>query len=199
MRRQRLLFLTIVALFLLPVLAAWLWHANIDRWHPRATMNHGELVTPVRPLTAFDLQNLAGERITLDDLRHKWTLVYIGPAECMPACRNNLYKMRQVRLALNDKMDRVQRLWVISDATRADALRGLLGDYPGMMVSVQDGAKRERFIAQFAIHAGEAPASAQRIYVIDPLGNLMMSYPVDAQAKGMLKDLERLLMTSWVG
>jgi hypothetical protein len=43
------------------------------------------------------------------------------------------------------------------------------------------------------------PARAERIYLIDPLGNLMMSYAPDAPPKGMLQDLKRLLGLSQVG
>ena len=38
-----------------------------------------------------------------------------------------------------------------------------------------------------------------QIYLIDPLGNVMMSYPKDATAKGMQKDLKRLLKVSKIG
>jgi hypothetical protein len=40
---------------------------------------------------------------------------------------------------------------------------------------------------------------APRIYLIDPLGNLMMSYAADAKPKGMLEDLKRLLRLSSIG
>ena len=32
------------------------------------------------------------------------------------------------------------------------------------------------------------PRTADRVYLIDPLGNLMMSYAADARPKGMLED-----------
>jgi hypothetical protein len=37
------------------------------------------------------------------------------------------------------------------------------------------------------------------VYLIDPLGNLMMSYAADARPKGMLEDLKKLLRLSHVG
>jgi hypothetical protein len=46
---------------------------------------------------------------------------------------------------------------------------------------------------------GIAPETADRLYLIDPLGNLMMSYAPDAKPKGLLEDLKRLLGLSQVG
>jgi hypothetical protein len=37
------------------------------------------------------------------------------------------------------------------------------------------------------------------VYLIDPLGNLLMSYAPTARPKGMLEDLKRLLGLSHVG
>ena len=47
----------------------------------------------------------------------------------------------------------------------------------------------------------EPPAvdGAPGIYIADPHGNLMMSYPASGSARGLLKDLERLLRLSSIG
>jgi cytochrome oxidase Cu insertion factor (SCO1/SenC/PrrC family) len=198
LRRQRLKLLLIFFLFALPLLAAVIWHINIDRWRPVATTNYGELIVPARPLAPFDMLGLDGAHITQDFLRGKWTLVYIGSAECGVVCRGNLYKMRQARLALNEKMDRVQRLWVLSDAPHAAPSPVLLSEHPGLAVAKPDTAELEHFMIQFN-HPDDPPAGPDRIYLIDPLGNLMMQYPADADPKGLLRDLQRLMITSWVG
>jgi len=54
-------------------------------------------------------------------------------------------------------------------------------------------------LAVFPTYDGAAPDAAGRSYLVDPLGNLMMSYPADAAPKGMLKDLKRLLRLSHIG
>jgi cytochrome oxidase Cu insertion factor (SCO1/SenC/PrrC family) len=198
LRRQRLKLLLIFFLFALPLLSAVIWHLNIDRWRPGTTTNYGALIAPARPIAPFDMLGLDGAHITQDFLRGKWTLVYIGAAACEAACRGNLYKMRQVRLALNEKMERVQRLWVLSDAPNAAPSPGLLSEHPGLAVAKPGTAELEHFMIQFN-HPGDPPAGPDRIYLIDPLGNLMMQYPADADPKGLLKDLQRLLITSWVG
>lgn len=198
LRRQRLKLLLIFFLFALPLLSAVIWHLNIDRWRPGTTTNYGALIVPARPLAPFDMLGMDGAHITQDFLRGKWTLIYIGAAACEAACRGNLYKMRQVRVALNEKMERVQRLWVLSDAPHATPSAALLSEHMGLVVAKPDTAELEHFMIQFN-HPGDPPAGQDRVYLIDPLGNLMMQYPADADPKGLLKDLQRLLITSWVG
>jgi hypothetical protein len=45
-----------------------------------------------------------------------------------------------------------------------------------------------------------APQSARKhIYVVDPLGNLILRFPEDADPKRMIKDMSRLLKYSRVG
>lgn len=198
LRRQRLKLLAIFFLFALPLLVAVIWNANTDRWRPGNSTNYGELISPARPLAAFDMQDLGGTHITQDFLRGKWTLVYIGPAQCGKECQGNLYTMRQVRVALNEKIDRVQRLWVLSDATQAKQLPVLLSDHPGLAVAKPSTAELEHFLVQFSTSETTGPVLG-RIYLVDPLGNLMMRYPPVADPKGLLKDLQRLLLTSWVG
>jgi hypothetical protein len=52
-----------------------------------------------------------------------------------------------------------------------------------------------------ALLAAFPPAvdGAAGIYIVDPHGNLMMSYPASGSARGLLKDLERLLKLSHIG
>lgn len=197
LRSQRIKLLVILGIFALPVILASLWHANSDSWRPSDTSNYGELIIPVKTFTAFTMPALDGTAVTDDFLRGRWTLVFIGAAECDEVCRTSLYNMRQIRLALNEKMDRVQRLWVLSDAHGSDQLSALLNEHPGLKVAQPDSATRDEFLKQFSDDAG-MPVTG-RVYVVDPLGNLMMRYPSDANPKRMLKDIEKLLKASWIG
>ncbi len=45
-------------------------------------------------------------------LAGKWTLLYIGDGRCDEACRTALVFGRQSRLALNNEMTRVQRVFL---------------------------------------------------------------------------------------
>lgn len=198
LRRPAAILLLLVLVFAGPLVAAWIVYANLDHWRP-GTTNHGELIAPPRPLEGFTLRRVDGTALDAAYLRGKWTLVYIGPADCAEECRRAIYYMRQVRLALGQDADRVQRLLVLADPAQVAALRDFLGDYPGMAVASGTEAELREFLDRFAAAIGPQRAAPGRVYVVDPLGNLMMTYPPDAAPRGMLKDLQRLLRVSQVG
>lgn len=196
-RKGRLVLLALAALFFVPLSVAVIWFAGVDRLGlPRASVVKGELVSPALPLAEFSLPRAgaAGE-VNLDTLRGRWTMVYIGGAECGDRCRESLHNMRQVRLALGKEMDRVQRLYLLVDAENPADPGFFAREHEGMMVARI--ASTHPLLRQFAV-AGVAPAPG-RTWIVDPLGNLMMSYPTGAPGQAMLNDLKRLLRLSWIG
>jgi len=151
--------------------------AYLFDWTPAARGNYGELIAP-RPLSGAPL----------DALRGKWLLITFDTAACSAYCERKLYLMRQVRAAQGKDAGRVDRIWALTDTgrPRAELLRAIDGTH--------------------VVPLGEAPAlrgfpadAVDRIYVVDPLGNLMMSFPRDPDPSKMLKDLQRLLRLSQIG
>ena len=145
-------------------------------WGTGSPGNYGELIEP---------RGLSGAPIAA--LRGKWVLVTFDPAACGPACERKLYFVRQVRKAQGKEMDRIERLWVVTDGAQPRA--DLLAATDGSRSAHADA----RFVAQF-------PGNPlDHIYLVDPLGNLMMRFPPDPEPKKVIKDLERLLKYSRVG
>jgi hypothetical protein len=102
--------------------------------------------------------------------------------------------MRQLHVGLAKEISRVQRIWLVSDAL-SPALAGQLQDqYPDLVI-LQNAAT---LAAQFDLPGVPAGAGG-RIYLVDPVGHLMMHYARDAQPSGIHKDLMRLLTYSWTG
>ena len=196
-RRARLALLALVVLFLSGVVAAWALY--ISGWRPSATKNYGELVQPARPLADVALQDMSGKPARVSQLRGRWTLVYFGPAECLKPCTDNLHKMRQLVLAQGREAHRVRRLVVVTDPRATDWLRYTLADYVGTEVWNGPVTAVRELAAQFTLPVGGPLDNLHRIYVVDPLGNLMMSYPADAELRRMNKDIGLLLRTSQVG
>lgn len=180
--------LTLVLLALvcaLPVAASYL---TFYLWPPAKQMNYGELLGPA-PVPEGALAPIAGQAFEGARLKGRWTLAYVGPAACDAACREALYFMRQVRTAQGKEMDRVERLWLVTDAGQpaAEALEG----QSGLGLARTDPAWLERL--------GSQGGGAGRIHLIDPLGLVMLRYPAAPEPKRMIKDLERLLKYSRVG
>jgi len=177
----------LAAVFFLPLLVSfWMYYGG---WRPAGQSNHGELITPAQPLEPAVLSSVqGGDSVTLP-LR-TWTLVYIGGGACDDACRNALHVMRQARLALNQEMARVERVWLVTgDCCNREYLER---EQAGLLAL--DAAAGGALVAQFP--PGEREHS---IYVIDPLGNLMMRHDARDDPKGLLADLRKLLELSHIG
>jgi len=175
-RRGRAKLALLGLFFCAPFALAWLaWWLD---WAPGSTANYGELVVPPRPIAAPPLQALRG----------KWVLVSFDAAACDAYCEKKLYYLRQVRRAQGKNQGRVARLWVITDGAQPRA--ALLGAIEGTRIARDAG-----LAAAFA-----APGAARdHIFLVDPLGNLMMRFPHDPDPSLILKDLQRLLRVSQIG
>ena len=185
--RTRLMLVLILAFFALPLVVAWVLNFNGD-FVPGATTNNGMLVQPVRPVTAVDLFDARGVAVDAKYFIGRWTMLYRHTGACDDACQKTLYTVRQVRLTQGKNIDRIQRLLLLEGATMPAWAATAAEQFPGMDIArATNGA------------AADAFGVAGRIYLIDPLGNLMMEYALDADPRGMTKDLQRLLLISYVG
>jgi len=194
--RHRAIFFGVALVFFVPLAIATYLYYGAATWRPSGTVNHGTLIEPVRQLPAVALTMIDGGPTSTDFLRHRWTLIYVGSGACDERCRDALYQIRQVRLALNQDMDRVQRLFI---ATEPCCDRDFLArEHQGLVVAHGDSGAAAQLLALFPAEAGPV-ATAGRIYVVDPLGNLMMLHPRDSNPKHLLEDLKRLLKLSQIG
>jgi hypothetical protein len=123
-------------------------------------------------------------------------LAYVGSAAaCDQRCRTGLYDIRQVRLALGKDMSRVQTLLLLNGQPEAEFRRWLGAEHPTMTVGVADPATQAALLDAFR-QPGQV---GDWLYVLDPLGNLLMRYKIDVEPRGLLKDLQRLLKWSKIG
>jgi len=153
-------------------------------WAPTGRVNYGDLIEP-RPLPDSPLIASDGSPFRFSELKGEWVLLTVGAATCDAMCRQKLVYLRQVRLAQSKESARIERVWLLTDRSVPDA--ALVAEHPGLR------------IVRGADLAASLPAvrvPADHIYVIDPLGNLMMRFPADPDPKRMLKDLSRLLRHS---
>lgn len=197
-RRQRRLLIGLALLFFAPLGLAFYLYYGHGTWHPGGRVNAGELIQPARPLPALALPLLASGTTQPNFLRGKWTFLYVTTGPCTQACRTRLYDTRQVRLALDRDMNRVQRVLIV-DAGCCDA-QFIHDQHPDLIVIRADAADAPLLALLPGLDGSTATTvTAPRVYLIDPLGNLMMSYAAEAKSKGMLEDMKRLLRLSSIG
>lgn len=179
------------ALFLLPLAASfWLYYGA--GWRPAGTTNHGELIQPPIPLPAVKRASAAERSAAHDVFRRQWTLVYVGNGGCDRDCREALYLMRQTRLALNKDMSRIESVFLVTDGC---CDRGFLArEHAGLLVIDTTAAD-----AQAALRPFPTRERAHTLFIVDPLGNLMMRYDARRNPRGLFDDLKKLLQLSHIG
>lgn len=184
-RSAKLTLLAIALVSTLPVVASYL---AFYVWPPQGTVNYGQLLSPTA-LPDGRLVGLAGQPVLeRTALNGRWTLVYAGSGACSAACEQALYAMRQSRLAQGKEMGRVERLWLVTD-----------DQVPSVeVVARHDSPRVARAEATWLAKLPRVHEPGA-IFLVDPLGNVMMRFPDDPDIKLVIKDLQRLLKYSGLG
>lgn len=174
-----------------PVIASYLAFYVL---RPQARSNYAALIQPSRSLPALALRNLDGQPVVAASLRGQWLLLALGPARCTDACERRLYVQRQLREMLGREKDRLDKLWLVTDAGEVPAL---------LRASLQVGGPADVTILRAdraALAQWLEPQSGQaledHLYLVDPMGEWMMRVPVEPDPTRLKRDLERLLRAS---
>jgi hypothetical protein len=116
----------------------------------------------------------------------------VADAACDALCEQQLYLQRQLRESLGREKDRMDRVWLVSDAAPDPRA-------PEQRPAWRDGAAR----AGDQLAKWLAPVSghtlAEHLFVVDPMGNWMMRFPARMDAAGASRakrDIDRLLRAS---
>lgn len=172
-----------------PVIASYFTYYVI---RPEGRSVYGELIDPQRPMPALGATTRDGGAAPLQSLRGQWLLVAVGDAACDALCEQQLYLQRQLRESLGREKDRMDRVWLVSDAAPVPAR--LDNGLHGATVLRVPAADLAQWLAPTAGHA-----LAEHLFVVDPMGNWMMRFPARMDAAGAARakrDLERLLRAS---
>lgn len=194
--RNRKPFFIILGLFFLPLAMAFVVYYG-SNWRPSGTTNKGDLITPAVPLPMVRLMIAEGTPTNDKFLRDDWSLVYLGNGACEQACKDTLLKTRQAFQLLGKDMTRIKRVFmysgVISDAAY------FASEHADLIKASTDDSAGQQLLALFPSSAGAPALAAGKIYIVDPLGNLMMSYNADTDARHIYQDLKKLLNLSHIG
>lgn len=188
--------LVMFAVFAAPVLATWFLYFNPE-YLPSGRSNLGELISPVVALPGdLTLVSPAGVPLDREALAGKWTLVFLTGGDCDDPCQARLGDMRQIRLALGEASLSTERLLIMTEPSGQVVGAELEREFGGMQVALTDTTGGERLLGLLR----QGDAALGRLYILDPMGNLMMRYALNAPAKDTLKDIGRLIKASknWI-
>lgn len=193
-RRGRLQMLFLLLICASPVLLSYFTFYVIKP--TGGTTNYGALVDPQRPMPAVQVVNEGRETVPLASLRGKWLLVAVGPASCDEACAKRLFTIRQIRAGQGEDRARIVPVWLItSDGPVDDRLAAAYNEpYAGVRFLRIDAAAARQWLP-----AQDGASAEETLYLVDPLGNLMMRYPADPDPKKVSSDLRKLLKFSRIG
>lgn len=175
LKRNRVQVLIMLVTFpLLSVGAAWILfylagNVQLD------TTNNGEFVDAVK---VADLALEGPDGSALHDGGTWW--IWMVTEECAAACEETLVGLRQLHLLLNEDAERVQR--------------GLVA-----MSSSPYQQVRDRFPALRFLRSGTSGVLVPGVYIVDPIGNVVLRYARDTEPRPVLDDLKRLLKVSQIG
>jgi cytochrome oxidase Cu insertion factor (SCO1/SenC/PrrC family) len=186
-RKSRRTLLIVAAVCIAPFIASW---ALYYFWQPSGRVNYGELIEGVAVPVGALTSNAGDKPFDFAQLRGRWVFVTVDSGACDDYCQKKLWKMRQVRLTQGKYLERIERVWLLSDSQSVAA--AVVKEYDGTWIAnAQGGAMLKSFPYR--------EAQRDPIYLVDPLGNVVLRYPKDADPSRMKKDLERLLKVSRIG
>ncbi|MBP0600070.1 cytochrome C oxidase subunit I [Herbaspirillum sp. LeCh32-8] len=189
-RLGRWKMLAVVAVCAAPMIASYFTYYVIK---PESRNNYGALIDPRQyPIPDLGTSALDGGQAGLGDYKGKWIMLQVDGGDCAAACRNKLFTMRQLRLMQGKEMERVERVWLVTDKAPLDTT--LMREYDGTDMLRVDAAKLKAWLP-----VEQGTSVEDHIFLIDPLGNLMMRFPKEPDPGKMKKDISKLLRASAIG
>ena len=183
--KNRSPFVIVGLIFGVPLLFAFLFY-QFGFWQPAQKTNNGTLLLPILSLSdtlpESPLHEVAGKR---------WQYLYVNTGECDQNCENALIRLRQTRLMLGNDMDRVVRVF-LHGATPPDTV--FLNEYHAGLITIHDPR-----LVELLARKRPAELSDGGIYLVDPLGNLVMYFVPELDPGSMVDDVEHLLDLSRIG
>lgn len=177
-RNGRLILLAIVAIGVLPLLAA-LYFRYVSPPEVKATV--GQALDPI-PLPFELLQRADGAALDHPAVSGKWLLVVAAPGACDERCQHTLYLTRQARTAQGRNMARLDRLWLITDAAMPAA--DLMAAHPDLVLVRATDTKALEVLGG---------RDSRKINLVDRRGLVVFRYSDDPEPKAFIRELGKLI------
>jgi len=180
--RRQIALIALIAIA--PIVLAW---AAYHFWPRSERTNYGELL-PTRVMPRITGERIGGAPGTFDTdaLRGRWLVLYASGGNCDRSCEEALYATRQARTLQSAERDRVLRVWLVTDAAQPEPR--IAREHPDLEIARVSPAAVARL-----------PRGSGAIYLVDPLGNMVLAWPVAPDIKALAHDLSHLLHASQIG
>ena len=199
-QRGRWKLLMVLAVCAAPMIFSYVAYYVVK---PSSRNNFGALIDPrEHPIPALQATTLDARPASLDAFKGKWVMLKVGPSACAKDCMDQMFAIQQLRSMQGKAMDRIERVWLITDAAPLETM--LMRQLDGVHMLRAPGDVVAKWLP-----VEQGANAADSIFLIDPLGNLMMRFPaVPAGAAeadkvqhyaSIKKDIAKLLKASAIG
>jgi len=199
----RLALLIIAAMFLLPLLLAWLMYSGSLDFKPTSTRNLGTLIETPVPIDWTVTVLLSGEtNLAVDPgqgigvFDEHWVILQPVPAVCDDSCLKEVSNLRQIHRASGRQQFRIRLALLLDESSPADQAKSLLAIYPKFHLIRDPSGILSAALAGIQQNLSGQAGPAKGVYMIDPLGNIMMYYEAGSDPNYIKQDLKRLLTWS---
>lgn len=187
-------FLILAMVLLVVIVAATLIYAFLKSSNPPF---HGSRITPPKAVADFSLTNQFKENLRLSDYLGKYVLLFFGFTNCPDECPLTMGYLKQMYDKLGDKAKDVQVILITTDPDTDTP--EVLGDYlshfdPSFIGLTGSNEELQSVWSNYGVTVmdnGETHSSF--LYLIDPQGNLIATYPLLDTADGITADIQNLL------
>jgi hypothetical protein len=200
----------VLAVTVAPIIASYTMYYGVK---PEGRINYGDFVEPQVTLSTLPVTPVISPKgesaflliqsqpatkkplAQLGDWDGRWLMLHVGPSACNENCRQSLWLTRQVRLTTGRERERVERLWILTDDGAPDP--ALIAEHEGLWVVRLNKRPQQEILIENWLSV--ATRGGSNIWIVDPLGNLMMRFPDNPDPNGIKKDINRLLKASRIG
>jgi cytochrome oxidase Cu insertion factor (SCO1/SenC/PrrC family) len=199
----RLALLIIAAMFLLPLLLAWLMYSGSLNFKPASTRNLGTLIEPPVPIDWTVTILLPGEANLAAGrdqgsvvFSEHWVILQPVPAGCDDPCLKEVSNLRQIHRASGRQQFRIRLALLLDESSPSDQAQTLLAIYPKFHLITDPSGLLSEALAGIQQNLSGQAGPAKGVYMIDPLGNIMMYYQAGSDPNYIKQDMKRLLTWS---
>ena len=188
-------FITALLIFLTPIIVitvSTVWYYS--GYGPEQKVNYGRLLSDPIDVGTLDLE-LDYQNLNVDSMERKWMLVHFINDACLESCADLIYVARQVNVLLARQQTRVKR-YIAAPIEVKPKLENFFTTYQDLnFIEVKD---QSTTIQEFKKN-GIDPFAQPNMFVIDPIGNIILHYSGEVDGKKLLADLKKLLGASKIG
>ena len=189
-RNGRLKLFVLLLVCAAPMIASYVTYYIIK---PSGRTNYGAFIDQRgHPMPKMTSTTLDGRPETLENYAGKWIMLKVGGGRCDDACTKQLFAMRQLRTMQGKNMDRVERVWLVTDQQPIDTM--LIRMYDDMHILRVKPEELSKWLP-----VDKDGKLEDHLFLVDPRSNLMMRFPKNPEPARVHKDIAKLLRASAIG